>query len=418
MMRPGWLRSRALQTERKGCKIGMWTARIIADLGFGDSGKGLITDFLCREHGVNLVVKYTGGPQATHTVMLADGRHHRFSQFGSGTFLPNCRTHLTRHVLVEPFAMMNEADALTTVGVTDAMDRVSVDERCVLITPWHWLANKIRELMRGGGRHGSCGMGIGETKRMIADGGPWMTVRDLGRPAHGLLKHIRTAALSSVEIPRSNVTAMGLYECMLDENVSDLMDFYNDWARRIQIGGSIVEECVFEGAQGVLLDEKHGFAPYNTWSNTTFENALEVCLEWSLDPIKIGVLRTYMTRHGAGPFVTEDNLKYNFPDHNSEHPWQGKFRQGAFDMVMAGYAVMSAGYVDEIALTHMDRAEDWEYCSGYDRPPWFTAEGLHRCKPVLRHADPIRTIEETFRVPVSITSYGPTAEHVKVRKLK
>jgi adenylosuccinate synthase len=394
----------------------MRTARVVVDLGFGDSGKGILTDFICREHGTNLVVKYTGGPQASHTVCLADGREHRFSQFSSGTFLPNCRTHLTSHVLVEPFAMMNEAEALAGVGVPNALDRISIDENCVIITPWHWMTNRIRESMRGIFRHGSCGMGVGETRAMIERGGPSIRVGDLGRPAQGLLRKIRTAAFASIEIPRGDPAATKLYEEMLDENVDDLMDFYNDWARRIRIGNSITEDCVFEGSQGVLLDERHGFAPHNTWAKTTADNALDVCRQWRLDLVRIGVLRTYMTRHGAGPFVTEDNEKYNFPDHNSEHPWQGKFRQGAFDMVMADYAVKACRGLDELALTHMDRAGDWEYCSGYDRPPHFTTEGLSKCRPILRHGDPVKTLEDHFRLPVSMVSHGPTAEHFRVLK--
>lgn len=392
----------------------MATARIVCDLGFGDSGKGILTDFLVRENSCNLVVRYTGGPQASHTVVLIDGRHHRFSQFGSGTFLPNCRTHIMRHVLVEPFAMINEDDALSRIGVTNALDRISIDDRCFIITPWHWQANQIRELMRGDKRHGSCGMGIGEARHMIESGGPSLTVRDLGRPAQGLLRNIRTAVFSSIDIPHGNREAIKIYEAMLDENVDDLMDFYNDWARDVQIGGLIMEDCVFEGAQGVLLDEEHGFAPHNTWANTTFDNALEACREWNLEPIKIGVLRTYLTRHGAGPFVTEDNDKYRFPDHNSEHKWQGEFRQGAFDMVMARYAVNVCGGVDGIALTHMDRADDWRWCSEYDRAPEFSAAGLNKRKPVLKHGNPITTVERELGVPVSMASHGPMAENFKV----
>ncbi len=386
----------------------MATAHIIAGLGFGDEGKGASVDALCRRFGADLVVKYTGGPQASHTVCLSNGRSHRFSQFGSGSFLPDCRTHLTRHVLVEPFAMMNEADALGKIGIADALDRIIVDPECIIVTPWHWMANQIRELTRGDSRHGSCGMGIGETKAMLERDHTCLRVRDLGRPAQGLLRRIRDAAFRSLPMVQDE----SLYQSMCDENVDDLMEFYNDWARRIRIASysGCSGDVVFEGSQGVLLDETHGFAPHNTWSNTTFDNALEACMEWGLEPVKMGVLRTYMTRHGAGPFVTEDP-ELNWPDHNLQHPWQGTFRQGAFDLVMARYAIEKCKGIDGLILTHMDRAEGWKCCTGYEDSPVFTSDGLRAAAPIIQDGlDPIRTIEQECGIDIQFISSGPTSE--------
>ena len=71
-------------------------AYIVVDLGFGDSGKGLLTDYLARHHEAGVVVRYNGGAQAGHNVVRPDGRQHTFSQFGSGTFIPGVRTYLSR----------------------------------------------------------------------------------------------------------------------------------------------------------------------------------------------------------------------------------------------------------------------------------------------------------------------------------
>lgn len=330
----------------------MQKAYLVAGLAYGDEGKGASTEWLCRYHQADLVVRYTGGPQATHTVVLPDGREHRFSQFGSGSFLPNVRTHVTEHVLVEPFAMLVEDKFLRGVDVDDALDRITIDPRAVIITPWHWLANRIRETHRGADRHGSCGMGIGECRGMAVSGAPCITVGDLGRPARGILKRIRQHILD--RLPPSTEATQPFYSEFLNEDVDALMDFYNEWSRRIQISYMprlSSRPVIFEGAQGVLLDQEFGMEPYRTWSNTTFQNALDVCKEWDLQPVKLGVVRTYMTRHGAGPLIENG---FNFPDHNKENEWQGKFRQGKLDFTFIGKAIEFCGGIDGLIVTHVD----------------------------------------------------------------
>lgn len=103
----------------------------VVDLGYGDAGKGTVVDWLCATRRVHTVVRFNGGAQAAHNVVLRDGRHHTFAQFGAGTFHPGVGTHLSRHVVVDPLALAAEADHLATVGVPDALDRLTVDRtRC------------------------------------------------------------------------------------------------------------------------------------------------------------------------------------------------------------------------------------------------------------------------------------------------
>jgi adenylosuccinate synthase len=112
---------------------------------------------------------------------------------------------------------------------------------------------------------------------------------------------------------------------------------------------------VFEGAQGVMLDEKHGTAPHNTWTNTTFENADTLLDEIGCtDRMRIGCLRTYYTRHGVGPFPTEDNTLDLPEPHNGNDGFQGKFRVGRFDFTLAKQALSIVGGVDVLALSHLD----------------------------------------------------------------
>ena len=97
---------------------------IVVDLGFGDSGKGLLTDYLVRSTGATVVVRYNGGAQAGHNVVTPEGRHHTFAQFGSGTFVPGVRTFLSRNVVIHPTALLREEAHLREIGVHDAFERI------------------------------------------------------------------------------------------------------------------------------------------------------------------------------------------------------------------------------------------------------------------------------------------------------
>ena len=132
-------------------------AYIIIDLGFGDAGKGLLTDFLTRRFEAGLVVRYNGGAQAGHNVVTPDGRQHTFSQFGAGTFIPGVRTILSRHGVIDPVALLVEGDVLETKGVPDVYTRLRISAQALIITPFHRAANRVREQARGADRHGSCG---------------------------------------------------------------------------------------------------------------------------------------------------------------------------------------------------------------------------------------------------------------------
>src|SRR5687768_17809496 len=126
----------------------MRQAILLIDLAFGDCGKGAVVDFLTRRHHAHTVVRFNGGPQAGHNVVTPDGRHHTFAQFGSGTFAPGVRTLLSRFMLIEPYAMLNEAKHLAAVGVGDAMARLIIDRRSPVVTPAQQAANRLRETDR------------------------------------------------------------------------------------------------------------------------------------------------------------------------------------------------------------------------------------------------------------------------------
>jgi adenylosuccinate synthase len=420
-------------------------AILVADLGFGDSGKGLCVDALARRLGARAVVRYNGGPQAGHNVVTPEGRHHTFSQFGAASFLPGAMTFLSRHTAVHPTALLAEAARLSEAGVPDALGRLRVSSRALAVTPFHQAAGRIRELLRGEARHGSCGTGAGEA---VADSlsepaeairmGDLPDARRLARALSRLQERKRRELLASpgprgpgfrremsvLEDPGAPgrwLDALRALEGRLSIVGDELL---GDWLK----GGSPV---IFEGAQGVLLDEWMGFHPHTTWSTCTFENALSLLAEHAhAGPVeRVGVLRTYLVRHGPGPFPTEDaSLAASLREpHNREGPWQGPFRAGWQDLALLRYALGACGGADSLALTHLDfldARDSWRAASGYEGigeiPP---SRGrdlerqsrlgalLERAVPIYREWPAARALEAISRetgVPVGLASRGPT----------
>ncbi|QXJ26919.1 adenylosuccinate synthetase [Actinomadura graeca] len=410
---------------------------MVVDLGFGDAGKGTVVDHLCAAsagaRGAQVVVRFNGGAQAAHNVVAGDGRHHTFAQLGSGTFTPGVRTHLSRFVLVDPLALAAEAAHLRAVGVRDALARLTVDRDALLTTPYHRAANRARETARGAARHGSCGMGVGETASYALAHGDAPRAGDCLAPAR--LRRRLTALRdwyhdtfpTGEDVP----------------DVDDCAEAFTAFAEHVRVVGgehlhALLREgrAVFEGAQGVLLDEWHGFHPYTTWSTTTFANAETLLDEAGETAIRLGVLRTYATRHGPGPFVTEDAaLTAALPDpHNGTGPWQGAFRVGHLDAVALRYALDVTGGVDGLAVTHLDVAgarPDLRLCHAYEmdgervaRLPAGPADagpaGLDRqaaltrrllaARPVYRPLDdPVEAVEDALGARVVLRSYGPAS---------
>jgi adenylosuccinate synthase len=192
---------------------------------------------------------------------------------------------------------------------------------------------------------------------------------------------------------------------------------------------------VFEGAQGVLLDEWRGFHPYTTWSTTTFENAQMLLDEAGLGDaaIRLGVTRAYQVRHGPGPFVSEDSTLELPEAHNRTGRWQGPVRAGHLDAVALRYAVEACGGIDAIALTHLDTARahagELRACQAYQvgargpitrlvaGPPRDLAH-QERLTAMLLSARPVYSdpvpwpdwpglVEGIAGVPVAVRSCGP-----------
>lgn len=395
--------------------MGCW---LVAGLGFGDESKGATVHSLVKKTGADLVVRYNGGAQAAHNVVLADGRHHTFSQFGSGTFVPGTKTYLSKHVLVNPEAMMIEEECLREVGIENAFARTTVDPRAYVITPFHIALNKLQEIKRGDNRHGSTGFGIGITREMsLKYGEAMLQVRDILNPklTEEKLQYIRNLCLELASELRidSGHDAISDYQKHSIASISTIiwcLTQYNKWI----ISGTVIDGppksntgMVFEGAQGMLLDETYGFHPHTTWTDITFANAISVLNEMGYKgpASKIGVLRAYHTRHGAGPFPSENKKLLNNPHfkelHNESGEYAGDFRLGNFDVPLTTYALKCIGGVDFLALSHLDviRANKKALMR-------LSFEETINVNP----KNFLVVIREMFGIPVGVASYGPTDE--------
>jgi len=333
----------------------MRRAVITIGLGFGDCCKGATVDFLCRKLHADLVVRYCGGCQAAHNVILPNKTHHTFSQFGSGS-LHHVPTYIGPDVIISPFFMVNEANHLITLGL-NPWKLLSVDKECLITTPYHQSINRILERKRGSDRHGSCGLGIGTTREYsILYPNDALRIKDLIKPSYNgrkatidKLKKIRQwaeqAGMPTNEFLDPESLYIHLVDASLKINVVDKMPDF--------------KMAIFEGAQGILLDENHGYHPHTTWSTVTLKHAGELLRGSDTEVNVMGCIRPYMTRHGAGTFLSYDQHlmsdALNIDIGNPSNEWQGRMRYGLLDFNVLAYSKAAlGGQLHSISLSCID----------------------------------------------------------------
>lgn len=386
-------------------------AFIVTGLGFGDEGKGMTTHWLACRNEAHTVVR-TGGPQALHHVVTKSGKSHVFSQFGSGT-LRGSATHLSSAMLVDPPAVIKEGEAIEyEQGIRGVFDLMTAHEDALVISPFQAIAGRIRELVRGKHRRGSVGIGVGETMHdAVQHVTDVIRIRDIGTDslrAKLLRIQARKCAefehyadrLSDLPPDVRELVQSEFADLARSETVDWAIQHFTQFQKRVRVVDTayvaqhilgVSGTVVFEGSQGVLLDKMHGFHPFTTQVRTTPASARAVMREcdYDGDVQSLGVLRAYHTRHGGGPFVTEQAaLTTTLPDMiNGNHRWQGSFRVGYFDAVAARYALAACGIgaIDGIVLTCVDRLwtrDSWDMCQAYTtsrREPGL--ESLFDCFP-------------------------------------
>ena len=315
-------------------------ATVIVGLQWGDEGKGKTTDFLA-EH-VAVVVRYQGGDNAGHTVVVGD-ETLKLQLCPSGVLYPHITSVIGNGVVVNPATLIAELDMLAAKGID--VSRVRVSRSAHVIMPYHVALDRANEVRLGGAKVGTTGRGIGPAYGDRA----WrlgLRMEDLcdrevlreriGRalPDKNLLLDAMGAAGFTVDALVEQAAAWG---ARLAPHLDDTTWLVQDALRR-------GDHVLLEGAQGTLLDLDHGSYPFVTSSNPVAGGA---CTGGGIGPLQvdevIGVMKAYSTRVGAGPFPTElfDDIGKGIAERGREFGTvTGRPRRvGWFDAVPMRYAV-------------------------------------------------------------------------------
>lgn len=343
---------------------------VVVGAQWGDEGKGKVTDFLAQK--ADLVIRYQGGNNAGHTVVVGD-QEFKLHLIPSGILYPDKTCIIGNGVVIDPAVLLKELDSIQKRGVSTA--NLKISDRAHVIFPYHQRLDQMEEERKGVNKIGTTCRGIGPAY-MDKSGRGGIRMIDLldreefaellKRNLEGKNQLLNTVYASDPLDYKSILEAYSGYAESLRKHVTDTSIIIND---AIKQGKNVL----FEGAQGTLLDIDHGTFPFVTSSHPTAGGA---CLGAGVGPTRIdriiGVAKAYTTRVGEGPFPTE--LKDDIGDYIRKQG--GEFgtttgrprRCGWFDGVVARYAARING-LDYLAITKLDvltGLDKVRICTGYE----------------------------------------------------
>jgi adenylosuccinate synthase len=367
-------------------------AVVLVGAQWGDEGKGKATDLLGSR--VDYCVRYQGGNNAGHTVVIGD-KKFALHLLPSGILTPEVTPVIGNGVVIDVAVLFEEIDGLEAQGVDTS--RLLISANAHLITPYHVTLDKVTERFLGNSKIGTTGRGIGPS---YAD-----KISRLGIRVQDLFDEKILRAKIEGSLLSKNQVLVKVFNrraVTVDEVVENLMQH----AERLQpyvadtsllLNRALDENKVvlLEGGQGTLLDVDHGTYPFVTSSNPTAGGA---CAGSGIGPTKItgvvGILKAYTTRVGSGPFPTElldeDGEKLRTIGGERGVTTGRPRRCGWFDAPIARYATRINGLTD-IFLTKLDVLTGWEkipVCVAYDIDGK-RSEELPMTQTEFHHAKPI-----------------------------
>ncbi len=406
---------------------------------WGDEGKGKIVDWLSQR--ADVVVRFQGGHNAGHTLVI-NGTEYRLSLLPSGVVRPGKLSIIGNGVVVDPWALMREIEAIRLKGVTVTPDSLRLADNAALILPSHAAIDRAREEARGVNRIGTTGRGIGPAYEDRV-GRRAIRVCDLADPA-ALAQKLDELLLHHNALLRglgaAEIEGKPLLESLI-EVAPKVLPYADQVWRLLDEAKRAGRRILFEGAQGVMLDVDHGTYPYVTSSHT---HPGEAAAGSGIGPAAVGyvlgITKAYTTRVGSGPFPTEltDGIGQLLGERGKEFGvvTGRKRRCGWFDAVMVRQAVKVAG-INGIALTKLDVLDGFaeiKVCTGYrhgnivlDRLP-ADARGQAEAEPIYETIEGwsestrgarswadlpaqaikyVRRIEELIEAPVALLSTSP-----------
>jgi adenylosuccinate synthase len=342
---------------------------VVIGAAYGDEGKGHTVSQLVSEDSV--VVRFNGGSQAGHTV-VRDGVRRVFSHFGAGT-MEGATTFLSRFFVCNPIMFLNEYE-----GLARFHPKVMVSPNCMVTTPYDVAINIMLEQSRGDKRHGSVGVGFGETIERNERGVCFEAADDASVvrrianewfPARckelGLTEEVNPGLWAMATSPQTEYRFMDDFKTF-----RDMTTFTFDSALM-----ETSKHLVFEGAQGLLLDQHEGVFPHVTRSNTGLANVVSLLGPGHSSEVNVYyVTRGYTTRHGSGPLPWElPEAPYGVNDAtNVKNQYQGHLRFSYLNMDSVQKAIMT------------------DSCKNFR--PWMKFQGVMTCMDQL--ADSVTFIQE------------------------
>jgi adenylosuccinate synthase len=365
------------------------TAVVVVGAQWGDEGKGKIVDIF-TEHA-DMVVRYGGGPNAGHTLVVGDEKFI-VRLIPSGILRKQTTCVLAQGMAIDPWVLVGELDELAKRGLTHAQSSLVVSDRAHAILPYHVLIDGLRE--QGPGALGTTKRGVGPCyeDKAARRGLPLGLLRDLPRAEAVVANALRcwepTIRALGAD-PPSVADVMGKLRAVAPRIVA-LLDETSKLVERAVRDG---KKVLFEGAQGTLLDIDHGTYPFVTSSHATAGGA---CAGGGVGPSKIdfvvGLVKAYTTRVGGGPFPTELNDAVGEGLRARGHEFgsvTGRPRRtGWLDLPALRYAVRVNG-LDGLALTKLDvltGMDEVKICTHYK-----TSAGITEDFPIddAEHAVPV-----------------------------
>jgi adenylosuccinate synthase len=363
---------------------------------WGDEGKGKVVDLLAERFDV--VARYQGGHNAGHSVKVGE-RSYALHLIPSGIIHPGKTCVLGNGMVIDPIAFFAEADRLSSQGLQVTPERVKVSARAHLILPYHRALDHTSEERLGNERVGTTLRGIGPAYEDKA-GRRGIRVADAMNPdtlRARIERNIEDANLIIRQYRGTTLDARQVFDEIaplaerLEPFITDTTAYLNGALRE---GRSVL----VEGAQATLLDVDHGTYPFVTSSSTTSGGA---CAGLGLAPQKIsgvlGIVRTYTTRVGEGPFPTEmlegeAEIGQMIRERGHEYGVStGRPRRcGWFDAFATRYAAEINGF-DTVALTKLDildALDEIKVCTGYVRAGK-PCESFPATSQELREVEPV-----------------------------
>jgi adenylosuccinate synthase len=326
-------------------------------LQWGDEGKGKVVDILAEDS--DIVVRYSGGANAGHTVVVGDDRF-ALHLLPSGVVRPKIKCVITNAVVVDPEVLTGEIEALADKGIT-LTERLLISENAHLVLDYHKQEDRLREEALGKHKLGTTVRGIGPCYADKVGRTFTMRMADLAD-----LDELKAKLKAIVEYKNKVFGAVYGAEPINADGIFDkcrsyadkLLPLMTDTTEFLHKSLADGRSILFEGAQGSLLDLDHGTFPFVTSSNSSALGMSAGCgVSARMVDKFLGVAKAYTTRVGSGPFPSEQDNDIGQYIRERGHEYgttTGRPRRcGWFDAVAVSYAV-TIGAIDSIALMHLD----------------------------------------------------------------